>query len=500
MPDASLHTMTRIRTTLYNQQIRSSNYRAATQVPRGLSLATIGANYQGNNKILQQDSYIIPDSPLRRSPTLSFPGPSYLIINTFVSIPINNTGGLVDRYLAPSGLPTGLVLNSATGVITGTPTALTSSSLYYITGVNAFGSDTIAVSLQVGPSMPIISYEGAPFTFTKGVYVSRTMTNTGGPIVSVSGALPVGLTLDTATGSFSGTPTEDGSDVYAITATNASGSNTFLLQITVNLEAPYFAYPIGNPILYQYMPITPIVPVIFRGTPTFSASSLPPGLSINSTTGAITGTPTVLDISGTIYPIQGSNITGTHIQNLTPSVRYQWPNISYSPSSYIFVAGIPITDIPVINTGGPISSFGIQGQSLPGGLTLNTSTGTISGTPSGVSVSQEYVVLADGPLVPEPYITVSTGITIRVDPPAPVISYSSPQTYFVGISITPLLPTSTGGTVASYSLLTGLPSGLSLNTSTGAITGTPTSAGSGDYLVRASNVTGTSTATIRITI
>ena len=492
MPDASLHTMTRIRTTLYNQRIRSADYRASTQVPRGLSLATIGANYQGNNKILQQDSYITPDSPFRRPPKLSFPGPSYLIINSPVSIPINNTGGLVVSFTSPA-LPTGLVLDSVTGIISGTPTVLTSSGFYYITGANGFGSDSLRITLTIGPIVPSISYSGSPFTFTKGTFVSpRTLTNTGGAITSVSGSLPAGLILNVVNGLFLGTPTVVASDIYPITASNASGSNTFNLQITVNPEAPNFAYSSGVFTGYQNTPLTAIIPSGIIGSPIFTAATLPPGLSINSVTGAITGTPTVIS-SSTSYAILGTNITGTHAQNINIRVVDEPPIISYIPSSATFVKNIPITTKLVTNTGGAVSSYSIT-PTLPSGISFDTSNGSLTGTALVESSNTTYTVTAFGSQ------TTTTTLTITVDPPAPFIAYSTPQNYTVGLAITPLSPTSTGGAVSSFTDITGLPTGLVLNTSTGVISGTPTSSGSGSYLISASNVTGTSVATVVISI
>jgi hypothetical protein len=498
MPDASLHTMARIRTTLYNQQTRAANYRAANPVPKGLSLATISANSLNNNKILEQNSYIIPDSPFRRPPILSFPNSqiTYLVINTYTTLYFNNTGGPVDRYSALNGLPAGLSLDTATGVITGTPTTLSTNTTYSISAFNQFGSDTIQIILSVNVQAPVITYSGSPFTFTKGTFVApKTLTNTGGTISSVSGTLPTGLILNSVNGLFLGTPSVVGSGTYPITATNQTGSSTFNLEITVNPEAPNFAYASGVFTGYQYTALTPIVPSGILGSPTFSmslATPLPAGLSINSTTGAITGTPTDTS-STTSYTVIGTNITGTHSQAISLRILNQPPIISYSPSAFTFVNGIPFTDKTIINTGGSASSYSIT-PVPPLGVGFNMTTGTISGTPLTTSENTTYTITAIGSQ------SATTTITIRVDPPAPFISYSSPQNYFAGTPITPLLPTSSGGAVDSYADLIGLPSGLSLNTSTGEISGTPSVGGSGTYLINASNATGTSTATIVINI
>lgn len=500
MPDASLHTMTRIRTTLNNQRIRAADYRAVNHIPRGLALSTNSASSMDNNKILEQNSFIIPDSPFRRPPILSFPAllSGYLVINTFTTLYFNNTGGLVERYEALNALPVGLFLNTVSGIISGIPTILSSNTVYSIVAYNQFGSNTIQIALSVNIQAPLINYSGSPFTFTKGTFVSSiSLTNTGGTIASVSGVLPAGLILNSVNGLFLGTPTVAGADVYPITATNQTGSSTFNLQITVNPEAPNFVYAFGVFTGYQLTVFTPIVPSGLIGSPTFSmsfATPLPAGLSIDSITGAITGTPTATS-SITSYTVLGTNITGTHSQAIQIRILDQPPIISYSPSAFIFVSDNPITDKTIINTGGPAASFSIS-PTLPTGLSFNTSTGTISGTSLITSTNTTYTITAFGSQ------STTTTITITVNPHAPFITYSSPQNYTVGLPIVSLLPTSTGGSVDSYADISSLtlPLGLSLNTTTGEISGTPISSSSATYLISASNATGTSVASLQINI
>lgn len=80
------------------------------------------------------------------------------------------------------------------------------------------------------------------------------------------------------------------------------------------------------------------------------------------------------------------------------------------------------------------------------------------------------------------------------------LSYSTPVTYTQNTAITNNVPTVTG-TVTSYSILPELPAGLTLNTTTGVISGTPTEASAAaNYVVTASNGAGSTTATINITV
>jgi hypothetical protein len=86
-------------------------------------------------------------------------------------------------------------------------------------------------------------------------------------------------------------------------------------------------------------------------------------------------------------------------------------------------------------------------------------------------------------------------------PPAPKdLAYPSPQTYTVGQAIAPLRPTITG-IATSYSVAPPLPSGLTLDTVIGVITGTPTTtAGAAGYVITARNESGSTTFTLTISV
>src|SRR5437879_1512140 len=83
------------------------------------------------------------------------------------------------------------------------------------------------------------------------------------------------------------------------------------------------------------------------------------------------------------------------------------------------------------------------------------------------------------------------------NPPPPVISSGAAATGTVGVAFTYQIVASNCPT--SYNA-TGLPSGLTVNTSTGLISGTPTTAGTYSVTISATNSGGTGTATLTITI
>jgi len=84
---------------------------------------------------------------------------------------------------------------------------------------------------------------------------------------------------------------------------------------------------------------------------------------------------------------------------------------------------------------------------------------------------------------------------------APNISYVTPQSYVVGMPIVALTPTNTGGGVGLFTISPALPTGLSFDGATGAISGTPTAASAATtYTVSTANGGGSSTATISIAV
>jgi hypothetical protein len=131
------------------------------------------------------------------------------------------------------------------------------------------------------------------------------------------------------------------------------------------------------------------------------------------------------------------------------------------------------------------ASYSLSGGALPTGLSLNTSTGAITGTPTAQGTFN-FIIRANGSFEGS---TDTPVLTIVVNPPIPVFTDSSVAS--VASLYTPYSDQVTASNATSYSVFSGaLPTGLSLNTSTGAITGTPNVAGSFTFVIRATNAGG----------
>ena len=414
---------------------------------------------------------------------------------------VTSTGGAVVSYSVSPSLPAGLALDTSTGSISGTPTAITSSATYTITATNTGGTDTASMTIIVNDVAPSITYGSSSLILTKGTAMTtETVTSNGGAVVSysVSPSLPAGLSLDTSTGSISGTPTAiTSSATYTITATNTGGTDTASMTIVVNDVSPSITYSSTSLTLEKGTAMTTLTPTTGGGTITsWSVSpSLPAGLSLDSSTGAISGTPTAVTSSAS-YTITATNTGGTDTATMTIVVNDIAPSISYSSSSITLTKGTAMTTETVTSTGGAVVSYSVS-PSLPAGLSLDTSTGSISGTPTAVTSSATYTITATNTGG-----TDTASMTIVVNDIAPAIAYSpNSLTLTKGTTMTTATVTSTGGTVVSYAVSPSLPAGLSLDTSTGAISGTPTAiTSSASYTITATNTGGTDTATVTIVV
>lgn len=191
------------------------------------------------------------------------------------------------------------------------------------------------------------------------------------------------------------------------------------------------------------------------------------------------------------------SITNSNITNVSISCSTPGTNLVYTGSPFQFTVNTAITTItPSISE--TINSCSAN-PSLPTGLTLNNSTCAISGTPTVVQGTNTYIITAN---TTNGNITASIDITVNAALAAPSsLAYSSSNfTFRRNTAINTITPTVTG-TVTSCSASPALPTGLSINNTTCAISGTPTvNQGATNYTITASNASGGTTANISITI
>lgn len=181
---------------------------------------------------------------------------------------------------------------------------------------------------------------------------------------------------------------------------------------------------------------------------------LPTGLNFDATTGKITGTPTVKS-PATNYIVTAFNAEGSSSALVaikvddatTPTV--QIPSITYK-TPRVYYPGYKITDLKPTNIGGAVQANGYSiDKTLPAGLSFDTATGIISGIPTTVSPAIPYTITATNSGGQSPY-TITLSVAAVPQPPhtnRPVISYTTPNTYYKGIQMADLKPVNSGDDV-----------------------------------------------------
>lgn len=241
-------------------------------------------------------------------------------------------------------------------------------------------------------------------------------------------------------------------------------------------------------------PSTAFTATNFAGTVTYSVSpALPSGLSINSSTGVISGTPTTAQAE-TDYTIFVRGTSATMLATVSITVSAPTPSLSGGAEIVSATVGesmIPTTAFTTTNfTCTP--SFSVS-PNLPDGLTLNSSTGVISGTPTSASASADYTVTASCGSE-SATATVSVGVS---SPPPSITGGPESVVAIIGETMTPTEEFSFANFACTptFTVAPQLPEGLSINGETGSISGTPTQAAeSADYTVTASCDSETATA------
>ena len=237
--------------------------------------------------------------------------PGGAVGSAYTPVTFSGIGGTAPYTFTASGLPNGMSI-SPSGVLSGTPgpgTQGTSNPLFRVTDsttlcVAPFDScpyvATFTRSLTIGPPLHItaplslsagiagVAYAGVNFAASGGTGAGFTWSATG---------LPPGMSINPSTGGFGGTPTVAGIFNPQFTVTD-SGNTKFsvYLPLTINSGSSLgFVGPLSLSAGIIGVPYGPVTFTASGGTGyTWSATGLPPGIGIDSSTGVLGGTPTAL--------------------------------------------------------------------------------------------------------------------------------------------------------------------------------------------------------------
>ncbi|GAC1700172.1 MAG: hypothetical protein NVS9B4_01060 [Candidatus Acidiferrum sp.] len=229
------------------------------------------------------------------------------VVGTAYSQTFVSTGGTPTFAWTNTGpsLPAGLTLTAA-GLLSGTPTTAAATITLQITVTDSSSpalSFVRAIPISIEASVPVSITTPTLPNGTALTPYTQTLTASGGTVPYawdvIAGAIPAGLTLNGATGVLSGTPTLPGGALYAFTAR--------VLDAYQHSSTVPYSITIALPTVLQIITTSPLPPAVVGvpysfamyavgGTPPYvwsvSSGALPAGLTINSATGVISGTPT----------------------------------------------------------------------------------------------------------------------------------------------------------------------------------------------------------------
>lgn len=206
------------------------------------------------------------------------------------------------------------------------------------------------------------------------------------------------------------------------------------------------------------------------------------------------------NITSSSTPIAHHKTTATGFTNpwkglATQAATFTTPTFTLSSVFETATTTSAINGYSINQTGGAVGCYSIF-PAPAAGLSFNSSTGLLSGTPTATGAPTTYTITgANGAGA------ASRTFTLSVPPPPSFALSRSAETATTGVAIGGYAISSTGGAIASYSISPAAKNGLVFNSSTGLLSGTPTISDTGTvYTITGSNVSGNFATTYRVTV
>jgi hypothetical protein len=338
------------------------------------------------------------------------------------------------------------------------------------------------------PPAPVIT-SATTATGTRGIVFNYQIVAANAPTRFSATGLPAGVSVNTATGLISGAPTLTGVFPIALGATNAGGTGTAVLNLTINAtgQAPAIT---TQPTARRVNPgDATTFSVVASGTAPIAYKWCKNGAPISGATSASYLIDPVSAGDAATYSVVVSNPFGTVASAGAALAVNLAPSITTQPVSLAVTVGQG-AKFAVVATGNPSPTY----QWRKNGVVV--ATGSASYTIPSVALGHagSYAVVVTNAVGS----VTSDNATLTVNPvPAPVVT-------------SPLSATGRLGDVFNYQITathgptrfdaTNLPAGLSVDTTTGLISGTPSAVGTAAVALGAANAGGTGVATLELTI
>jgi hypothetical protein len=348
------------------------------------------------------DAFVIKLDPL----AVKNPGDQTNSEGTTVLLQIEASGPVGDPLTySATGLPPDLTINAVTGTITGT-LSFTSAGVYHPIVTVAHGTVTASTSF----TWTVLDVNRPPNVTNPGPQTSDEGTNPslpivasdpdGDPITFTATGLPPGLAINPTTGVISGSLDFNSAGIYAVTVTvtdsqAASTSVSFTWTVKDVNRPPVVTNP-GDQTNHENTTVSlPITATDPDGDAfVFSATGLPPALTIHPTTGVISGTLTFF--SAGVYTV---TVSATDTKGATGTTTFRWTVLDANRPPTVTNPGdqtnnefdVVSLQIDASDPDGDALTYSATG--LPPALTINPATGRIAGVLSGDSAGTYSVVV-----------------------------------------------------------------------------------------------------------
>ena len=330
---------------------------------------------------------------------------------------------------------------------------------------------------------PAISTASLPVG-TTGVTYSQTVTANGGTSPYTwslaSGTVPAGLSLEPSTGVISGSPTTAGQSDFTVKVTDsASGDSTRALSIVIGTPVS-----VGTSTLVEGSTGSAYGQTLSAsgGTGSYTwattAGALPTGLSLAAGTGVVSGTPSV---AGTFNFTVRATDDATRTDSRALSIVISAPVAVSTSTLPAGTTGQAYSQTLAATGGTGPYAWSISSGSLPVGVSLGAD-GSITGTPSATGTAS-FTVSAQDSASATATRALSIVVAARVSVTTTTLASGNTGTAYSRTVA------ATGGTGSyTWAVTAGaLPTGLSLGSVNGTISGTPTAAGTFTFTVRATD-------------
>lgn len=437
-----------------------------------------------------------------------------------------------------TGLPAGLSVNSTSGVISGTTTA-TGSFPVILSATNVGGEGTKVLNLTVSPNAgaPAITGNLTASGLVRSAFTYQ-VASTNSPTAYLTTNLPAGLSINTSTGLISGTPTASGTQNATLTVQNALGTDTRTLSFTI-LDPTLTLTPstlsaftanlatAGTAQTYTLNGSQLVANVSVSTTPDFEISTdganfvqsltltpvsgnltanLSVRLSAEATLGEVVGT-LIHTSSGAVpkyLPVAGNVIVAAPTLTLSTGTLTGFQAVEGSPSApqTYTVAGAGLTGNVTISAPSGFE-LSLNEEDYSASLTLVPQNGIVTATVVDVRLSEtalsgNFSGNITHSTTGVSVVSVSVNGTVAVPAPPVFLSNLSGSSY-QNASFRHAIVVDDPARVTSYGA-TGLPAGVSINTATGVVSGTPTATGNSVITLSATNSDGTTTANYTLSV